>query len=185
MSPTLRSVVVLLLWLVCPAAVWGQMEPLPLQSPVTLQPLLDAALANNRTLKISLEQIAKADADLTAFSPADGLQRLEIDLASAQARAVKQRPELREAELKVQQAQQGVEAKRAERIPDIGLTVRFLGLHNIEVLPSTVTAAGLQMTWNPFDWRRKRSEISASERVRSQAELSLAETQSQVRLDCR
>jgi outer membrane protein TolC len=117
------------------------------------------------------------------FVPAEGLPRLEIDLASAQARAVKQRPEIREAELKVQQAQQGVEAKRAERIPEIGLTVRFLGLHNIEVLPSTVTAAGLQLSWNPFDWGRKRNEISASESVRSQAELAVLETQSQVRLD--
>jgi hypothetical protein len=65
MSPTLRSIVVLGFWLACPVAIAGQTVA-PLQSPVTLQPLLDAALANNRTLKIAEAQIAKADADLSA-----------------------------------------------------------------------------------------------------------------------
>lgn len=368
MSPTLRFLVVVGLWLACPEPIWGQTPPPPFQSPLTLQQVLDAALANNRQLKIAEAQVAKAQADANAaskrqlpafntqlfggpvsefdfmfragvfgtfpttgpippadtkvnspskfatlfqfqatqpltplfriratlhqleyerdvmeerrraraqlissdvrrqyyavleaqsavmasdaavnyykelyrvareqqeaktafeadtlavqaeltrrqyvgttlknqlatlkqqlgitvgrdidselpFAPADGVSTLQIDLASAQARAVKQRPELREAQLRVQQAQQGVDAKRAERIPDLNLTMRFFGLNNVEVLPPAVAAVGLQATWDIFDWGRKRSEISASERVRTEAELSLLETQAQVRLD--
>ena len=122
------------------------------------------------------------DAELP-FAAVDGVPQLEVDIASAQARAATQRPEIREAQFKVQQAQQGVTAKRYERIPDVSLTTRFIGLNNIEVLPPTVAAVGLQMTWNLFDWGRKGSEIFASERVRTQAEISLVETQAQVRLD--
>jgi outer membrane protein len=122
------------------------------------------------------------DADLP-FAPADGMSTMQIDLASAQARAFKQRPELREAQLRVQQAQQGVDARKAERIPDLNLTMRFLGLNNIEVLPATVTAVGLQASWNIFDWGRTRSEIFSREQVRTEAELSLVETQAQIRLD--
>ena len=122
------------------------------------------------------------DAELP-FAPVDGVSQMQVDVASAQARAAKQRPEIREAQLRVQQSQQGVTAKRAERIPDVSLTTRFIGLHNIEVLPPSVASVGLQMTWNLFDWGRKRSEIFASERVLSQAEINLIETQAQVRLD--
>lgn len=111
------------------------------------------------------------DAELP-FAAVDGVPQLEVDIASAQARAATQRPEIREAQFKVQQAQQGVTAKRYERIPDVSLTTRFIGLNNIEVLPPTVAAVGLQMTWNLFDWGRKGSEIFASERVRTQAEIS-------------
>jgi outer membrane protein TolC len=122
------------------------------------------------------------DADLP-FAPAEGVSTMQVDLASAQARALKQRPEIREAQLRVQQAQQAVDARRAERIPDLNVTMRFLGLNNIEVLPPTVAAVGVQASWDIFDWGRKRSEIAASERARTEAELSLVETQAQIRLD--
>ena len=42
--------------------------PPPFPSPVTLEQLLEAALANNRTLKIAEAQVAKAQADARAAS---------------------------------------------------------------------------------------------------------------------
>ena len=122
------------------------------------------------------------DSDAT-FAPLEEKPTLAIDLAAAEARAMKQRPDITEAELKVRQAEQGVSAKRAERIPDISLTARFLGLQNIEVLPTTVGAVGLFGSWQPFDWGRKRRDIAASGHVLAQATLALAETQALARVE--
>ena len=160
-------------------------DTLAVQAELTRRQYVGTTLNNHlATLKqqLGITVGRDIDADLP-FAPADGVSTLQIDLASAQARALKQRPELREAQLRVQQAQQGVDARRAERIPDLNLTLRFLGLNNIEVLPAAVTAVGLQASWNIFDWGRTRSEISAREGVRTEAELSLIETQAQIRLD--
>lgn len=136
------------------------------------------------TLRQQLGLLVGQDLDAAApLTPVDDVPRTEIDLAGAQARARTQRPGLREAELRVQQAQHGVEAKRSERIPDISAVARFVGLDNLEVLPTSVTAIGLFATWQPFDWGRKRREISASTRVLAQSELTLEEARAQVRVE--
>lgn len=120
------------------------------------------------------------ESPLAAF---DGLPPPAVDAATIHARALQQRSEIREAQLRVQQAQHGVSAREAERIPDVSLTVRFLGLHNIEVLPPTVAAVGLSLAWQPFDWGRKRRDIAASGQQLTQASLALQETQAQIKVD--
>jgi outer membrane protein TolC len=68
MSPRLRSILVVGFLFACPGPICGQTPPAPFQSPLTLQQLLDAALANNRSLKIAEAQVAKAQADASAAS---------------------------------------------------------------------------------------------------------------------
>lgn len=108
---------------------------------------------------------------------------IELDLNTAQAHALEHRPEVREAKLKVRQAQQDRRLKRADYIPDVSLSFNYISPFSIEVLPKNVVSLGLQVSWEPWDWGRKQHELEEKSRAIEQAELKLYETESSVLLD--
>ena len=116
-----------------------------------------------------------------AVTPAPTL--VELDLAVAQSRALEQRPEIRQAQLKMKQAQYDRREKKAEYIPDVSLTVQQLSFVNIEMLPTNVVSAGVSLTWEPFDWGRKRHELAQKSKTIEQSAASLRETETQVLLE--
>lgn len=107
----------------------------------------------------------------------------ELDLGVAQARALEQRPELRQAALKRQQAEYERRAKKAEYIPDVSLTVQQMSFLNVNMLPTNVASAGLSLTWEPWDWGRKKHELAEKSKTVAQSELALRETEAQVLVD--
>jgi outer membrane protein len=104
----------------------------------------------------------------------------EFDLTLAQKLAIDRRPELRQAQLKVKQAEYDRRQKKAEYIPDVSLSVHQLSFLNVEMLPSNVVTAGVDLTWEPFDWGRKRHELAAKSDTVEQAQTALSETESQI-----
>ncbi len=108
---------------------------------------------------------------------------VEFDVAVAQAHALEQRPEMRQARLNLKKAEYDRRQKKAEYIPDVSLNFQQLSFLNIEMLPTNVMSAGLSLTWEPFDWGRKRHELAAKSQSIEQATASLQETETQVLLD--
>jgi outer membrane protein TolC len=119
----------------------------------------------------------------TAIAPLAAPSEAPVDLADAATNALRERPDVREAELKVRQAEAMVRERRAHRLPDVSAVVRFIGVHNLDLLPATITAVGVFGTWEPFDWGRKRQEIAASVNVFNQSTLALQEAQAQARVE--
>ena len=107
----------------------------------------------------------------------------ELDLAVAQSRALDQRPEVRQAQLKIKQAEYDRRQKKAEYIPDVSLSVHQLSFLNVDMLPTNVLTAGVDLTWEPFDWGRKRHELAEKSETIEQAQTALSETESQVLLE--
>jgi len=107
----------------------------------------------------------------------------ELDLAVAQSRALEQRPELRQAQLKIKQAEYDRREKKAEYIPDVSLSVHQVSFLNYEMLPTNVLTAGVDLTWEPFDWGRKRHELAEKSETVEQAKTALSETESQILLE--
>lgn len=107
----------------------------------------------------------------------------EFDLAAAQSRALEQRPEMREAELRTRKAEYDRREKKAEYIPDLSLTVQQTSFLNYEMLPPYVASAGLLFSWEPFDWGRKRHELAEKTKTFQQAQTSARETETQILLD--
>jgi len=107
----------------------------------------------------------------------------ELDLASAQSRALEQRPELRQAQLRIEQAEYDQRQKKAEYIPDISLSVHQLSFLNFDMLPTNVVTAGVDLSWEPFDWGRKRHELAAKSEAVEQMQTALSETESQILLE--
>jgi outer membrane protein TolC len=116
-------------------------------------------------------------------SPMPEMTPFELDLVAAQARALEQRPESREARLRQKQAGLDRRIKKAEFIPDLSLSYRYISPFNVELVPKNVSAAGLYLTWEPFDWGRKRRELAEMVKVEQQAVHGVEESEALVLLD--
>ncbi|MEO5952944.1 MAG: TolC family protein, partial [Chloroflexia bacterium] len=107
----------------------------------------------------------------------------EYDLATTRARALDQRPELKEAKLKVELAETDRRAKRAEYIPDVSFRFDYLSFRNLDVLPKNVTAASFILEWDVFDWGRKKQELLSKSSTIKQATTAVDETASQIQVE--
>jgi outer membrane protein TolC len=107
--------------------------------------------------------------DVAAISP------LDIDLKAAQGHALESRPDVREARLKLEQADLDRRITKADRIPDVSVAVSYTSNFNIDVLPANLATAGVQVTWEPFDWGRRKQALAAKTRTVEQARLNVRE----------
>ena len=113
--------------------------------------------------------------DMTAF---------ELDLVSAQNRALEQRPEIKEAELKVKQAQLDRRIKKAEFVPDVSLGVNYVSPRNFnDFVPRNFASAGVIFSWDVFDWGKKNHELDARQKSAEQAQNGLVEARNRVLID--
>jgi outer membrane protein len=121
----------------------------------------------------------------TAITTEDvsAIAAIDVDLAAAQRQAVEQRSDVREARIKVQQAELDRRMKKAELIPDIGLQFSYMSNFNIDVLPRNLAAVGVQVKWEPFDWGRKGRELAGKGAVAEQARLAAREAEDRAIVD--
>jgi outer membrane protein TolC len=133
------------------------------------------------TLKENLNSLMGRD-ELTDFTAVEigGEELTEVDLTAARATAVRQRAEVRQARLKIQQAELDRRMKKAEFIPEVNASLLYLSPFNVDIVPKNVAGAGLTFTWDVFDWGRKRNELDAKARTIDQAKAGADETQSRV-----
>jgi len=115
--------------------------------------------------------------------PVPELTFYEADLTAARDLALGQRPEVKEAQLKVKAAEYERRIKKSEYIPDLSIGVGIISPQNIRLVPNNIIYAGFLLTWEPFDWGRKRNEMSEIGKAIEQAETSLRETQNQVLIE--
>jgi outer membrane protein len=106
-----------------------------------------------------------------------------LTLETARFQASQNRPEVREAKLKEKQAEYDRRLAKAEYIPDLGLAVQYLGINNVQVLPSNVAVAGFLLTWEPFDWGRRHNALAEKTRSLQQSRNGIQETESQVAVE--
>lgn len=117
-------------------------------------------------------------------SAVPGVNGFAADLAIARSRALDQRPEVREARLKVQQAEVDRRIKKSEYIPDVSAGFIYMTFRNFEsVIPKNLASIGLGMKWEVFDWGRKRDQLAEKDKTIEQARNELHEAESRVLID--
>lgn len=104
----------------------------------------------------------------------------ESNLDAARTKALSARPELREARLRLEQAELNRRITKADYIPSVSLTVNNLSLSNVNLLPSNVATAGVLITWDPLDWGRRKHSLAAATKTIEQTRNSMNETEAQV-----
>jgi outer membrane protein TolC len=104
----------------------------------------------------------------------------ESNLETAQAHALEQRPEVREARLKVEQAGYDRRVTKAGYIQDVSLAFNYFSPFGVSLIPQNVSSLGISISWDVFDWGRRKHQLVQKSRAAEQAELALRETESQV-----
>jgi outer membrane protein TolC len=108
----------------------------------------------------------------------------EIDIVAARKAALAQRPEMDQAHLKVLQSEQEVRAKKAEYIPDISAELNTITLLNYNsFLPGGTYSVGVSLSWEPFDWGRKKNEIAEKKDTVTQDKNTEVSTQRKIIMD--
>jgi outer membrane protein TolC len=107
------------------------------------------------------------------------------DAEAASRRAVTQRPELQQAQLKVKQAEYDRRMKQAEYIPDVSLAFSYLSPFNVEFVPHNIASVGVLLSWELFDWGRKHREIAEKRKTERQAINTVSDTEINVQLEVR
>ena len=136
----------------------------------TQQERINDLLGRDLTTRFRVEPIPEQDAS-------------SFTLDSARQRALENRPEIRQADLRERQAESDRRLAKAEYIPDLSFSVRYLGFNNFEVLPRNVETAGLYLSWEPFDWGRRRHRVAEKSQAVDQARIGAQQTLSQVSLE--
>ncbi len=108
----------------------------------------------------------------------------ETDLVAARERAVANRPEIREAKLRIEQAKLDKRIKKSEFIPDVSLTVNYATTFSYSnFVPRSLSSVGVQVEWEVFDWGRKKREVADKEKSVVQANNSMLELESEVLME--
>jgi outer membrane protein TolC len=108
---------------------------------------------------------------------------VDVDLEAAQSRALKNRPDVEEARLKLKHAELDYRQKKSERIPEVSLSLSYTSYFNMDVLPRNLASAGVQVTWEPFDWGRTGRQLAARSHTIAQARHSVREAEDRTVLE--
>jgi len=108
----------------------------------------------------------------------------ETDLAAARKTALERRPELQQARLAIDQATLDRRIKKSEYIPDVSAGFVYLTPRNYpSVIPKNFADVGVAVSWEFFDWGRKKHQLAEKDEAVAQAKNGLKETEDQVLID--
>jgi outer membrane protein TolC len=108
----------------------------------------------------------------------------QTDLAAARQIALERRPELEQARLSLEQAKLARRIKKSEYIPDVSAGLIVLAPRNFsEVVPRNFVNVGVAVSWEFFDWGRKKHELAEKDETIEQARKGLKEAEEHVLID--
>lgn len=107
----------------------------------------------------------------------------QVSLDLAQARALDARPDVRQARVKLEQAEIARRLAKTDYLPDAQLTVSYLSPMNIDGAPRQIATAAVQVKWEPFDWGRKGRALAARDLEIRQATNAVRETEDRALLE--
>jgi len=108
------------------------------------------------------------------------LSPVEGDLKSAQALALAQNPTIQEAAIKIQQADNVRRLAKSEFIPDIAASFHYISPFGVNFVPTNIMGLGIEFSWEPFDWGRRRDVVSEKTIAVEQSKLNLDQTKANV-----
>jgi outer membrane protein len=109
---------------------------------------------------------------------------VDSDRDSLQAQAAQNRPDLRRSALQIRQAELDRRNSELSFLPDVSLAMNYAALGGgVNGLPDHLWTIGFQLSWQPFEWGRRRHEIAEKTDAIAQARLAQQEAQAGAQLD--
>jgi outer membrane protein TolC len=102
------------------------------------------------------------------------------DLEAGLARGLSERPEIRQARLRIREAETDRDKEKTQRIPEVTFDLQYFSAFRINLLPRNVAAAGFTLKWDVFDWGRRKRELANKAILVDQAGIALKSVQTHV-----
>ena len=116
-------------------------------------------------------------------APAAELSPEEENLPTAESKALERNSDIKEAEITTKQAENMVRQTKAKYLPDLDLSVHYLSPFGVNFVPTNIAGIGLEFSWEPFDWNRRKHEVNEKTLKVEESKVNLDETRSQVLLN--
>jgi multidrug efflux pump subunit AcrB/outer membrane protein TolC len=123
------------------------------------------------------------DSDLQLTPPADASSTTAPASVEFIHAAMANNAELESAARQVDKAKAGVNAARAQYIPDIGAYVQYIHQNGAPFLSPNNGAIGFQMTWTVFEFGKRHNEVVERRSQVAEAEETLGHLQKRVQID--
>jgi outer membrane protein len=137
-----------------------------------------------QTAKETLNNLLARDLEIDfSVSEDKTLSPIEQDLKAAQQTALNKNPTVKEAEIKIDQADNVRRLAKSEYLPDIGASFHYLSPFGVNFVPTNVMAVGVELNWEPFDWGRRRDTVNEKTVAVEQSKLNLTQTKANVLVD--
>jgi outer membrane protein len=105
------------------------------------------------------------------------------DLEAARSRARDRQPALKEAQLKVAQAEFAWRLAKADFLPDLGFQANYVSPYSSSFLPRNIFSIGFLLHWEVFDAGKRKHQAAEKADALAQAKLAVAETESSIAVD--
>ena len=116
-------------------------------------------------------------------APAAELSPAEDNLPTAESKALEQNSDIKEAEITIKQAENMVRQTKAKYLPDLDVSVHYLSPFGVNFVPTNVSGLGLEFSWEPWDWNRRKHEVNEKSLKVEESKVNLDETKAQVVLN--
>lgn len=137
-----------------------------------------------QTAKETLNNLLGRDLEIDfTVSEDKTLSPIEQDLKAAQDTAMAKNPTVKEAEIKIDQAENVRRLAKSEYMPDVGASFHYLSPFGVNFVPTNVMAVGIELNWEPFDWGRRRDTVNEKTVQVEQSKLNLTQTKANVLVD--
>ncbi len=104
----------------------------------------------------------------------------EMDLASAQAKALENNPKVKEGEITVKQADNARALAKSQYLPDLNFSIQYTTPIGYTFIPTNIANAGLEFRWEPFEWGRRKHEVNEKTINVEQSKLELENTKAKI-----
>lgn len=104
----------------------------------------------------------------------------EMDLASAQAKALENNPKMKEGEITVKQADNARALAKSEYLPDLSFSIQYTSPIGYSFVPTNIANAGFEFRWEPFEWGRRKHEVNEKTINVEQSKLELQNTKAKI-----
>ena len=142
--------------------------------------------AENRISDLSseLNDLMRRPSDSPLEVTEAGLPDLSVPLREWSYEEARSRnPELRAARETVEKSRHAVSAARYEYIPDVTLFARHIYQHNAAFLTNNIGIFGAELTWNIFDWGKRKGEIGQRNAQLLQADEHLTRIDNRIKVE--
>lgn len=137
-----------------------------------------------QTAKETLNNLLGRDLSIDFRAAEDKeLSPVESDLKGAQGLALAQNPTIKEAEIKIQQADNVRRLAKSEFIPDLAASFHYISPFGVNFVPTNIMGLGIEFSWEPFDWGRRKDVVNEKTIAVEQSKLNLDQTKANVLLN--